>query len=65
MTSFRAAYFRLIEHRTSTAVSARLASGTLGLIAETRIGGDVDFLVKLALGVTIGRATTILSCSAS
>jgi hypothetical protein len=33
-------------------------SAALGHIAGTRIGGDVDFPATLAMGITLGRATT-------
>lgn len=39
------------------------ASATLGLIVGTRIGAGVDFPAKLAVGVTVGRATTIPNSS--
>lgn len=41
------------------------ASAALDLIAGTRTGIGVDFPARLAVGVTLGRATTILACSGS
>jgi hypothetical protein len=50
---------------TPTAPSPHPASVALGLIAATRIGHDVDFLIRLAVGVTLGRGTTIRDSPAS
>ena len=44
---------------------AEPASAAPDLIVATRIGANVDFRAKLALGVTVGRGTTIPACSGS
>jgi hypothetical protein len=45
--------------------SAPPAWAALSLIAGTRIGGGVDVPVRLAVGVTLGRATTTPRSSGS
>src|SRR5258705_10181040 len=50
---------------TPTAVAPGPASIELGLIVETRTGVDVDFPARLAMDVTVGRATTTPICSDS